>query len=361
MKFIYTFLFLLLCLNLSANDGAYFIGGGTIFPMKESKIVMDKEVLSFKVINSECYVTVHFEFFNPEAANRKLLVGFQAPQAYGDVDEESIKYPQIFDFKVSQNNTLLPYQLKTAECEDCPLRDEQTISSNQAGSEIFVYLFEIDFKPGTTVVNHSYRFKASSSVTNHEFYNYILKTGSKWAGQKIKDLTVNIDLGNDTYFYVSDIFGEKSSWSVNGIGKITSNTYAWDYDETSHKMIRILSGNLQIRCLDWNPQQNLVFGIINEHCFEYEDSKKTLNRVMTAVKRFSIDDPEDGAYTKDELKLIRNTFYAQKGYAFTNPELTAYFTKFEWYIPNPNLKMNDISFDEQVKSFIAEIQKREKQ
>ncbi len=359
IKLISTFLFFLSVLNLSANDGAYYIGGGTIFPMKESKIVMDKEILSFKVIHSECYVTVHFEFFNPEATNRKLLVGFQAPQAYGDVNEEDIKFPQIFDFKVSQNNQLLPYQLKTAACEDCPLRDEQTISSHQAGSQIFVYLFEIDFKSGTTVIDHSYRFKASSSVMNHEFYNYILKTGSKWAGQKIKDLTVNIDLGNDTYFYVSDIFGEKSSWSVNGIGKTTSNPY--NYYETNCKMVRILSGSLQIHCSDWNPQQNLEFGIINEYCFEFEDSKKPLNRVMTAVKRLSIDDPEDGAYSKEELKLIRNTFYAQKGYAFTNPELSAYFAKFEWYIPNPNLKMNDISFGEQVKAFIAEVQKKEKQ
>ena len=359
MKFIYTFLFVLLSSNLSANDGAYYTGGGTIFPMKESKIVMDKEILSFKVINSECYVTVHFEFFNPEAVKRKLLVGFQAPQAYGDVNEDEIKHPQIFDFKVSQDNTLLPYQLKTADCEDCPLHEEQTISSHQAGLNIFVYLFEIDFKPGTTVIDHSYRFKASTSVMTNQFYNYILKTGSKWAGEKIKDLIVNIDPGNDRYFYVSDIFGNEAAWSVQGIGKTTSGVY--NNYETDCRMVRILSGSLQIHCSDWNPQQNLEFGIINEHCFEYEDSKNGLNRVMTAVKRLSIDDPEDGAYTREELKLIRNTFYAQKGYAFTNPELAAYFAKFEWYIPNPNLKMNEITFDEPVKSFIAEIQKREKQ
>ena len=359
MKLICTFLLFLSVFNLRANDGAYYIGGSTIYPMKEGKIGMNKEVLSFKVVNEQCYVTVHFEFFNPEAVSRKMLVGFQAPQAYGDVDEEEIKYPQIFDFKVSQDNTLLPYQLKTADCEDCPLKEEQTISSDQAGSDIFVYLFEIDFKPGTTVIDHSYRFKASTSVMTDQFYNYILKTGSKWAGQTIKDLTVNIDLGNDTYFYVSDIFGKGAAWSVQGIGKITSGVY--NNYETDCRMVRILSGSLQIHCSDWNPQQNLEFGIINLHCFEFADSKKTLDRVMTAVKYLSIENPEDGAYTKEELKLIRNTFYAQKGYGFTNPELAAYFKKFEWYIPNPNLKMNDISFDEQVKTFIAEVQKREKQ
>jgi len=355
---IYTFLFVLFALKAGANDGVYYTGGGTIFPMKEGKIIMDKEILSFKVIDKQCYVNIHFEFFNPENVNRKVLVGFQAPQAVGDVREEEIKYPQIFDFKVSQNNTLFPYQLKTADCEDCPLKDEQTISSNQAGGEIFVYLFEIDFKPGITVIDHSYHFKASSSVLTDQLYSYILKTGSKWAGGTIKDLTINIDLGNDTYFYVSDIFGKEANWSVLGIGKLTSEIY--NNNEVDSKMVRMISGSLQIHAINWNPKNNLEFGIINPNCYEFAVYPKTLNRVMQAVNSLNFENPDDGAYTKEELKLIRNTFYAQKGYAFTNPELAAYFNKFEWYISNPNLKMNEIHFDGEVKQFIEEIQKKEK-
>jgi hypothetical protein len=358
MKLIYILTFLLFTLKVSANDGVYYTGGSTIFPMKEGKIIMDKEVLSFKVIDKQCYVTIHFEFFNPENISRKILVGFQAPQAVGDVTEEEIKFPQISDFKVSQDNTLLPFQLKTANCEDCPLKDEQTISSNQAGSKIFVFLFEIDFKPGITVIDHSYHFKASSSVLTDQLYSYILKTGSKWAGGTIKDLTVNIDLGNDTYFYVSDIFGKEANWSVLGIGKLTSEIYN-NYD-VDCKMVRVISGSLQIHTLNWNPKNNLEFGIINPHCYEFAVYPKSLNRVMKAVNHLSTDYLDEPAYTKEELKLIRNTFYAQKGYAFTNPELTTYFKKFEWYIPNPNLKMSEIQFDREVTRFIEEIQKKEK-
>jgi hypothetical protein len=329
--------------------------------MKEGKIVMDKEILSFKVVDKQCYVNIHFEFFNPETVSRKVLVGFQAPQAAGDVREEELKYPQIFDFRVSQNSVLLPYQLKTAECEDCPLREEQTISSNQAGDQIFVYLFEVEFKPGKTSIDHSYRFRASSSVMTDQFYSYILKTGAKWAGGKINDLTVNLDMGNDRYFYVSDIFGKDATWSVQGIGKLTAQTY--NNYEVDCKMVRMLSGSLQIHVANWNPQNNLEFGIINPNCFEFATPGKSLNRVMSAVNGLNLnhfEEEDGGPYTKEELQLIRNTFYAQKGYIFTNPELAAYFKKFDWYVPDPNLKMSAIRFDPEVKRFIEEIQKREK-
>lgn len=358
-KLIYTFIFLLIALNLLANDGAYYSGGSTFFPLKEGKISMDKEILSFKVIDKQCYVTIHFEFFNPEAVSRKILVGFQAPQAVGDVTEDEVKFPQIFDFKVSQDNRLLPFQLKTAECEDCPLKEAQTISAHQAGSGIFVYLFEIEFKPGITSIDHSYRFRAGSSVMTDQLYPYILKTGAKWAGGTIKDLTVNMDMSNNSYFYVSDIFGKEANWSVNGIGKITSLIY--NNYEVDCKMIRILSGGLQIHCTNWNPEQNLEFGVINPHCFEFAVYPKTLNRIMTAVNSLSLENLDDTIpYTKEELKFIRNTFFAQKGYVFSNPELSAYFSKFDWYIADPNIKMSDVHFEENVKHFIEEIQKKEK-
>jgi hypothetical protein len=359
-KWIHSLILLLIALKLSANDGAYYSGGSTFFPLKEGKISMDKEILSFKVIDNQCYVTIHFEFFNPENISRKILVGFQAPQAVGDVTEEEIKFPQIFDFKVSKDNILLPFQLKTADCEDCPLKDEQTISSHQAGQKIFVYLFEIDFKPGITAIDHSYRFRAGSSIGTDQLYHYILKTGAKWAGGTIKDLTVNIDMGNDSYFYVSDIFEKEATWSVLGIGKTTTAVYT-NY-EIDCKMIRILSGSLQIHCSNWNPKHNLEFGVNNPNCYEFAVYPKTLNRIMTAVNSLNLENvAENTSYNKEELKLIRNTFFAQKGYLFSNAELSTYFSKFEWYIPNPNLKVSEIQFDENVKRFIEEVQKMEKQ
>lgn len=344
-------------LSAFANDGAYFSGGGTIYPIKESSISMEKEILSFQVIDRQCYVTIHFEFLNPAKETKKLLVGFQAPQAAGDVTDDEISYPQIFDFMVSQDQTLLPYQLKTADCEDCELSDKQTIDSHQAGSHVFVYLFEVEFKPGITKIDHSYRFKAGSSVMTSQIYNYILKTGAKWAGGKIKDLTVNIDMGENTYFYASDIFGKEAAWNIQGIGKVTNTVY--NNFEVDCKMIRILSGFLQICVQNWNPVQNLEFGIIHENCFDFEGENHPISRLMRAVSRLSLDIVKT-PYSKQELKLIRNTFFAQKGYVFSDKDLDSYFRGFDWYIPNPNLKLKDIALPIETVDFIEHIQNREK-
>lgn len=351
--------FIFLCVfrsgALLANDGAYLSNGSSIYPMQETKISMDKEVLSFKVVNGRCDVNVHFEFNNPENQTRKVLVGFQAPQSVGDVSEEQIQQVQIFDFIVSQGGKILPYQLKTAECEDCELLDKTTIESDQGGSYIFVYLFEVEFAPGITVIDHSYSFKAGSNVMTEEIYRYILTTGSKWSGAKIKDLTVNIDLGNDTYFYVGDVFGKQSTWAVKGIGKVTSEVY--NNFETDCKMVRVVSGYLEIKTIDLNPIANIEFGVVNSHCFQLKGASERTDQMLAALKYLSSSPmmTDEKPFSKDELRIMRNTFYAQRGFVFSSKDLADYFSKFEWYIPNPNLKMTDIHFDEDVETFIQEI------
>lgn len=351
--------FLTLSILSFANDGSYYSGGGVIYPVKESNISMEKEILSFRVTDKQCYVTVHFEFLNPGKESKKLLVGFQAPQAAGDVTEDEIKYPQISDFMVSQNQTLLPYQLKTAECEDCALSDQQTINSNQAGQHVFVYLFEVEFQPGITQIDHSYRFRAGTAVMTDQIYSYILKTGAKWAGGKIKDLTVNIDMSNSSYFYASDIFGKNATWSIRGIGKVMREVY--NNYETDCKLIRMLSGTLQIQVQNWNPEQNFQFGVICSNCFGtgFSTADPKSDRIMTAVCALRLDIQET-PYTKAELKLIRNTFFAQLGYVFSDADLNTWFRQFDWYIPNPNLKVKDLELPIEVENFIEEIQSHEK-
>lgn len=69
----------------------------------------------------------------------------------------------------------------------------------------------------------------------------------------------------------------------------------------------------------------------------------------------------DESHTKRELKFLRNTIYAQYGYQFKDPELQSYFNQFEWYLPDPNLKLEMIALTAREKQFIDEIMKREKE
>src|SRR5690606_6239092 len=118
-----TILTLILTISVYGNDGVYLTRGGVIYPTKESKISLDREVLSFSVQDKICRVDILFEFNNTENVERKLMIGFQAPTAVGDVSDNISNTNQIADFKILANGQILPYSLKAAECEDCELKE----------------------------------------------------------------------------------------------------------------------------------------------------------------------------------------------------------------------------------------------
>lgn len=353
-----TILTLLLTIHLYGNDGVYLTHGGVIYPIKENRISIDKEVLSFSVKDKVCRVDILFEFNNPENIERKLMVGFQAPTAVGDVSEEIANSNQILDFKILVNGQLLPYKIKAAECENCELKELKELHFNQMNPGVFVYLFEMTFKPGINIVNHSYSFPSSGNVEFKQIYNYILTTGAKWAGGTIKNLTMNFDLGDNKYFYVNDIFSNNANWSILGVGKVTSKKFL-NYEDSS-RMVRIISGSLQIDVSNFRPQRNIEFGIICENSFisRPTDSDKLQSGEVYGLCALNLTHEK---YSKEQLNILRNTIYAQYGYSFNTKNLREYFSQFEWYIPDPNLTIEQIKLTVDEKKFIDEILKLEKE
>lgn len=357
-----TFVFFVLAIIFSSsiygNDGVYLSRGSLIYPTQETNISMNKEILSFTINNKIAYVDIQFQFNNPENKNRKLLIGFQAPTPSGDVSDSLSNSKQIKNFTIMQEGNILPYSLKAAECETCELKDPSDLFFTQSEIGVFVYLFEITFKPGLNQINHSYNFRASSNVAIDQFYNYILTTGSKWAGGQIKDLTVNIDMGENQFFYVRDIFGDSAEWSVIGTGKVTPDNFDF-MDDYRYPMIRTLHGSLQIKVRDFEPISNIEFGIINDFTFisypiyheKYEKGE------IVAVYNLDL----SKIYTKRELRLMRNTMYAQQGLSFNSPDLRTYFSQFSWYIPDPNLKMENIVLSDKEKAFVKDVLKKEQE
>jgi hypothetical protein len=354
-----TILILILTLTFTAfgNDGVYLTRGSVIYPTQETKISLDKEILSFSVKDRVAYVDIQFLFNNPENTDRKLLIGFQAPTAAGDVSDSLSNANQISNFTIIQDGQILPYRLKAAECEDCELKDPKDFQFSQFEPGVFVFLFEITFKPGLNQINHSYGFPASNNVSFDQFYNYILTTGSKWAGGKIKDLTMNIDMGRNQYFYVNDIFGQTANWSIIGTGKVTDEKF--DYiDNDSCRMVRTLEGQLQINVAYFKPTKNIEFGVVSRYSFSSfpVDYEKIRTGEIVSIGNMTL----EADYSKEELRLLRNTIYAQYGYDFNSPDLKKYFSQFAWYMPDPNLKMEDIRLTEKEKEFVEKILTKEK-
>jgi len=355
------FLLLVIWNSAFSNDGIYLTSGSNIYPITETKISLDKEVLSYSIINGLATVNINFEFNNPENISRKLKVGFQAPSSVGDVTDRCSS-PQIRDFKIQSNDGLLPFELQAAECEDCSLKDTSEIDFSQFEPGVFVYLFEIEFKPGVNTIQHSYNYPASSNVSVDEMYDYILTTGVKWAGQTIKDFRLDINFGTNSYFYVKDIFGPTAKWSINGTGKVTETGFNFEH---FNRMVRVISGNLSIEVKNFQPESNLEIGIISNSSFisYLLDEENVSSRIyyslqyQTADLKFLI---SDESLNKEELRICRNYLFAKYGYYFNSPDLRTYFRKFAWYIPDPNLKMTEILLTEREKKYLEEIIEKEK-
>lgn len=351
-----TILLLILTLSALGNDGAYLTRGGVIYPTQETKISIEKEILSFTVRDGVAFVDIQFQFNNPENIERKMLIGFQAPGASGDVSDSLSNSNQISNFTVIQDKQIIPYYLKAAQCADCALKAPKEFQFSQTEPGIFVFLFEIVFQPGLNQINHSYNFPASGNVSIDQFYNYILTTGAKWAGGKIGDLTVNIDMGLNQYFYVNDIFGESANWSIIGSGKVTDKSFNHNESATG-RMVRTISGQLQINVKDFGPTRDIEFGIISSHSFtSWPINFEGIQNGEIVIGNMALEDE----YSKEDLRLLRNTIYAQHGYDFDSADLKRYFSQFAWYMPDPNLKMKDIILNEREQRFVEKIILKEK-
>ncbi len=92
---VFAILILTLSVSVFGNDGVYLTKGGVIYPTQETKISLEKEILSFTVRDKVAYVDIQFKFNNPENTERKLLIGFQAPTAAGDVSDSLSNLNQI--------------------------------------------------------------------------------------------------------------------------------------------------------------------------------------------------------------------------------------------------------------------------
>jgi hypothetical protein len=350
------------CLTITANDGAYLSSGSVIYPVIETKISLEREILSFTCSDKISGVNIYFEFLNPEKTERKILMGFQAPYPVGDIPYPIRSNTQISNFKILINGQLIPYKIKSSKCEDCELTDTSEVVINQNTTGIYVYLFEGTFKPGINVINHSYDFPASSNVLFNENYNYVLKTGSKWAGGLIKDFTLQIDMGTNSYFFVKDIFTGQSDWKIIGTGKVTDKYFS-EYNY-SGRMIRVSSGKLEINAGNFKPLENIHFGIFGKNSyFSYVLDRQIIPRKITnAMVSLTTDfryKPE--TYSNEELKILRNAVFAQHGFAFKSKELQNFFNQFDWYMPDPNLTEDKIILTESEKNFISEIIEKEKQ
>jgi hypothetical protein len=87
------------------------------------------------------------------------------------------------------------------------------------------------------------------------------------------------------------------------------------------------------------------------------NSEQIENKEVYILNDYNLD---EGA-TKEMLRIQRNTIYAQHGLTFSSGDLKNYFSQFDWYIPVPNLKQNEIILSNEELELLHLIQQKEKE
>ena len=360
MKKLFLLIWLFSSFQSKANDGVFYSTGNTLIPLKETTIRLKKEILNLERKGEWMQVDIYFEFFNP-GPEKELTVGFVTPPAEGDVSDEEAKHPFLKDFMVMVDDRVLTY--KIAKMEETGFK----VNSKLASGYDFVYHFKIKFIKGITIIRHSYLYKGGGSVEAAHDFDYRLTTGTTWANSGIDDFELNINMGGDSYFSVPASFGTAAAgWQVAGIGRISKNTAAVPYIAESRsklKMVYLRKGILQLRAVNFKPAEDLsvTFWQLHNEISLWCDKtvKNDFANFMELVWGDSTE-AEVKKLTDFELRLYRNLNYARMGYDFKDESLKKAFSKYNWYIPDPALKPENIPDYYVTKELMALISAEEK-
>ena len=358
MRFILIFFFLL-SLEVFANDGAFYAAGNHLIPIQETSISVKKEILSLKKVNNDFIdVSVNYEFFNP-GSEKTIIVGFEAGSPMGDVDSrpKNGQHPYIYDFTVMLNGGFLKYEVayvddsmyaRNGEVKSKNLNHLVNKSANMDYMDFgYVYHFKANFKTGKNTIHHTYRMHMSNSVEAEYRVNYILTAAKRWANKQIDDFTLILDMGNfESYNLAQSFFSGMGGWTLTGIGRMKDSIFN-DYTLEPVKMLRFHIRN----------------GIA---IYQKRDFKPDGEIELFAGKDFSVG--QDGQYlafaihpyserivdTQDEFlrKVFRNIPFARRGYIFQTADLQTFFSKIDWYMPDPNYQPDMDMLDEREKKWI---------
>lgn len=342
MKKLILFLALICAQQLQANDGVFYAMGNTLVPLKETTIRLKKEILNLTRKGDWVQVDIYFEFFNP-GPDKELTVGFVTPPASGDVSEEEAKHPFVKDFMVMAGDRILPY--KVAMMSETGFK----VSSKISEGYDFVYHFNIRFAKGVNVIRHSYMYKGGGSVEARNDFDYRLTTGTTWANSGIDDFELNINMGDDSYFSVPATFGaQPAPWQVAGVGRLASNIFTVPYIAEGGGKIRMVylrRGILQLRAANFKPTEDLTVSFWNLHNEVNLWCDKSVKNDFAGIMELVWGDSVEATISSmsdAELRLYRNLNYARSGYDFKDETLKKAFSKYNWYIPDPALKLENV-------------------
>lgn len=334
--------FIILCLiinSLYANDGGYTLSGDSIHPINLLNVSVEYERIIISKNNSY-EIEVYMELFNHTNTEINEYIGFEFENGSNLFYVEPT---QFTNFILLFNNEIQKYDYKY---------DKKNY--------VHTLLYRPVIKPGKNIIFHKYKLDPGFG-TSQGYFEYLLKTSKRWKDGLIKKLDIIIKIDDSLIDFTNNSVSE---FDIIGYGKKNGNQYS------------IKSGYLSASWNNFDPNRDLSFysnsffyhNFDNQAphpaCFNSE-SPLPLHKIVHywSYTENSNDDSERSLYTeyydlvsslsKTDLRLLRNSIYANKGFVFKDKELNEYFLNQYWYFPNPNLPYEQIILTEAEKAIVA--------
>lgn len=303
-----------------ANDTAFGGAGASPMPIQQNQVKMVSEniIIEGEGLNDHSQqgkwkYACQFTFKNTSNQPQAFIMGFPLPlfEDEGDVALPSGKKasrgsPLVYDFTMTINNTPM-----NAKLSDISTTQKMGMNYKKA------YLWPMKFTPmQTVIIKHNYITGVTFDVLGLSWVHYVLQTGSLWKGGIIGHTHIEVHPNAPTKL-CSEVVKPTSSYmspspdgmKIKTTGKIRS--YIWDlknFHPTKDLSLCLQTGQNYVR-------YQLVYKILNQN----QSNQNWLQQ-----------------YSKQQLRLLKNTIYAQYGRRFHDKQLQQYFNRQWWYQVNPN-------------------------
>jgi hypothetical protein len=342
-----------IAIPLYANDGGVEVVGGTLHPVNIENVSMDYERLVITCKESYFEIEAYIELYNHDRRSIKPLLGFEFYQGMLSYWDNITLRNKISQYALLVNGKPQKFEYGVQETND----------------SIHTLVFQPELNTGKNTVYHKFQMPYGFGSSQGGVY-YILKTSSRWKGGIIKNLEIFIRTEESTILLFEgrtlstsvssfDTIGESKLYNKNTI-QISGNSWECEYYSLTP------NGYLYKKIENFVPNADIRFQLLDflgmEMYIIYDDPPYKWERENAYITIFDwkryIEDPEFHRYrwgenwhpsekmleglTAEQLRILRNTLYAIRGYIFNDKFLQDYFNRQYWYFPNPNTAMSDI-------------------
>ncbi len=277
----------------------------------------------------------------------------------GDDDhtpDKNGQQPYISDFTVTLNGVAIPFKVAIVH-DKMYYRNGQykAISVAKATKEaeeedyvdfLYVYHFQARFKQGLNIIRHVYVVDLSTSIDEKYSLDYVLTAAKRWANRQIDDFTLQIDMGDFQDFCIQNtFFVNVSEWKMDSTVKSLQIKNKSRGDESTNLAeFFIRKGMITFSKKDFRPGGELyIQSFSNYHYADpvFDKDGNPISHEKFDSKQqnlpFSIELQGDILPPADDLskKILHNLPFARRGYVFKSPELTSYYERQKWYMPDP--------------------------